>query len=126
MSRLGLGPACAAVAISATLDACSRTPEPIPPGTDTPYYGFITRGEKFGVSIGDLEGAARSSIRNARYDGAEPCAEYLAETINCREGELFQAYRAQWPLRDGVFWLRISSGRVSAIAWTFSLADIDS
>ncbi|MFT4255115.1 MAG: hypothetical protein QM608_21850 [Caulobacter sp.] len=109
--------------------ACSE-PEHVPLGTDTTYYGYIDRGRRFEVSIGDGREAARAAMvaQGFQQPEAADCADsgMLRKTLRCAPGERFDIYHRHRGLGHDAVSLRIDGDRVAAINWSSILFQIDS
>ena len=109
--------------VSALLMAC--TPVTIPLGADTPYYGRIERGSKFGVTIHDGQRSARGTLERAsiRYEATADCGDsgILTKLLACERGEMFEIYGVSDSTRHGSIYLKISDEHVEAIAWDLRL-----
>jgi len=109
------------------LSGCSGTPYPIPVGANTPYYGNLRSGEKFGVAIGEDSLSARSALerQNFRYDQVFACDVPIRELLDCERSETFALYRLDQFGRQGTLYLKIDHKRIAAIAWSFQLIRLD-
>lgn len=112
--------ACASVAlIPAT--ACSRTPNPISVGVDTMYYGYITSGHKFGVTIGDTRKSARHVLesRGYHFGGEGSCDSRMQQLIHCTSDYRDDIYRVSEFMKDGFIFLQVQNETIVAIVWKF-------
>ncbi len=102
--------------------ACSRTPNPIPVGTDTVYYGNIASGEKFGVKIGDSRTAARVALeaKNGFAYYAEDNCGYKVRTLTaCASDFRADLYDVDRFLQRGLVVLAYDEERIIGIVWDF-------
>lgn len=105
----------------APVAACSRTPNPIPVGTDTTFYGNIVNGEKFGVKIGDERLAARDKLERqgfAFYSEAG-CLSKVKDLVECSAGFEADIYDVDQFLRRGLIVMEVKEGNIAAIVWDF-------
>lgn len=107
--------------VMAPSTACSKTPYPIPPGTDTVYYGHIVSGRRFGVSIGDPRAKAREALEShpfvyLREDG---CIYRVRILVDCIENYQADLYDIDQFLRRGLLILELKNDKVVAIVWDF-------
>lgn len=115
-----LAAACASLSLT-PVTACSRTPDPIPVGVDTMYYGYITSGEKFGVAIGDARKAAQHTLesRGYHFGGEGSCDSRMKQLINCASDYRDDIYRVSEFMKDGFIFLQFKSDQIVAIIWKF-------
>ena len=112
--------------MSCSVAACG-TPKPIPPGTNTYYYGYIKTGGKFGVLIGQNREAAKGGLldNGAEFGGVIDCGhERLKETIDCSSIDEVDVYILFWKFptfREGQVYVFIEDDKVAAIAWSLRL-----
>jgi len=109
------------------LSGCSQ-PRPIPAGTDTASYGYITEGEKFDVEIGSARLTARSQLEENvyYYSGEAFCQDSgISNNIDCRSNELFDFYLRDYKLGHKQVFVRIEKDDVAAIAWSSSVLYLD-
>ena len=105
-----------------TLQGCVKSPTPIPPGTDTYFYGYLTEGGKFGVKIGDGVEGVKYHIRkySSTSDALDECKVGFSHKFsNCKKGELIGYYRVRKPLRDGFIYVIYRDNKAVGIAWKF-------
>jgi hypothetical protein len=109
--------------IAIVLGACSRTPNPIPIGADTYYYGNLVSGERFGVDVGYPDAAARRALaaNHWKYVGEFECDYTLKTLFACRTGERYGEFTADRFWRHGSVYLKIEGNQVRQIGWSFSL-----
>lgn len=109
------------------LSACSQ-PRPIPSGTDTRFYGNISRGEKFGVSVGAVRKVARTAMEARGYDlaGTTTCAESgVQEDVACAPADVFDIYGRHRGSGHETIFLEIRDDKVVRIGWSFTLLQLD-
>jgi len=121
------------------LSACTSARQPVPMGTDTYYDGYINKGDKFGVRIGESREAAHAlmiqhnefypatdALGNKKYDHYT-CDATWQQYVACKPGETFDYYRKRDLGRDGRIFIFLKDDRVTAIYWDTSfLGTIDS
>lgn len=101
--------------------ACSQTPNPIPRGTDTFYYGHIDSGEKFGVKVGDGRADAQRKLGGKfHYAGESRCGYRVKLLVGCLDDFTGDIFRVKQFLRDGIIVLEIRSDKVAAVIWDFT------
>lgn len=108
--------------------ACSRTPNQIPAGVSTYYYGHLTSGHVFGIEIAEQQKDAqrRLSLKHIFYVSKVSCDYYLSSLLNCKSGDFYSVYSIREPLRWGNLYVRYSGGVVAEIAWeTYLVPHID-
>jgi len=99
-------------------------------GSNRAYYGYITHGGKFGVSIGQAAADAQVVLREREkfeYRGSADCSQ-LGRLIECRKGQKYDIYGSGASVRNGVpvstGFLRLevgATGDIKAIIWRFYL-----
>ena len=106
------------------LCGCSEAPRPIPKETSSYYYGYITRGKAFGVSVGSTREAARATLveRKFEYNYEGGCDFALQQLMECTQNMTSDFYDAREMLRGrGTVAVIFAGDRVQAIAWDFNL-----
>lgn len=105
--------------LAASTSACSQTPNPIPRGTNTKYYGYIESGKKFGVSIGDTRESSQAALVSSGYDawGDVTCEYNFRKLVDCSNWTLVELYSIDRLLFWGNLFIVIDSGEVTAIVW---------
>jgi hypothetical protein len=115
------------------LAACDGPEQPVPMGTDTYFDGYINKGGKFGVRIGDSRKAAHTQMikRHEFYEASdrktyvrldhETCDEVWQNFVSCKPGETFDYYRKRDLGRDGRVFIFFKDDKVTAIYWDTSL-----
>ena len=120
-----LGIALAVAMSGMALSACNAgaSDGPIQHGSNSNYSGYIESGTKFGVSIGDPIESVQPKLtsQGMRYDGISHCESYPKQLLNCQSSDTWQGYRVQKFLKDGFVYVKYEGGRVTVIAWSFSL-----
>jgi hypothetical protein len=110
---------------SVILSACTKMPQPIPPGTDTYFYGYIVKGEKFGIKVGDSRDEVERKISLKKFFGDEDlevgkCERGISLKINgCGKDVKVGYYRVKKPLRDGFIYIIYRDKKVVSIVWEF-------
>ena len=103
----------------AALAAAACTPAPIPAPSDTPFYGQLAQGQKFGVEIGQPR---RFLPRDHfEYVGEFACNKIRADHFKCAPDGRYDVYRASLFPRHGGVYVRVENDRVAAIAWDLYL-----
>lgn len=109
--------------------ACAQ-PRPIPIGSDTSFYGYLTTGVKFDVSIGDEQSTARSVIEGRGFDFVREtdCAESvrLQEDLACSAGDRYELYDRHAGSGHEWIYVGVTGGHVRSMAWSFSILQLDS
>lgn len=111
--------------IFSTLTSCSDAKTfPIPEGTHKRFYGNITSGSEFGISIGMSKSDAKEILSlKFRYDGdQQACTRYAERLIDCNEKDNLNhsSYRVKQFGRDGQILVFHSAGKVHRIVWNFT------
>lgn len=116
------------ITISALLYGCTEAPAPIPPGTDTYFYGYIIEGEKFGIKVGDSSAEVEKKI-NPVFFGDETlteCGHNLLILIgNCDANTMVNCYFVDKIPRYGFIFILFEGDTVAGIAWQFDLFATD-
>lgn len=104
--------------------ACTKTPEPIEKGADTPYYGYITSGEKFDITVGQSRQAAKDTLAAGKlaFYGQEKCEDKTHRKIDCAPGDTFDVYRKKGIIKNGFIYVVFEGDTVTAVAWSFNYA----
>lgn len=116
--------------------ACTEGPKyPLPSGTDTYFDGYINKGEKLGVKIGDdrmdvrkrLSGryeyyqAFEDDLGNIRADHDTCDEQWRKYYVLCQPGEMFDYYRIRDFGRNGRMLVFFDKNqKVTAIHWDTS------
>ena len=99
--------------------AAACTPAPIPAPSDTPFYGQIAQGEKFGVAVGQPRRFLPRE--HFEYVGEFACNKIHADHFRCAPGARYDIYRASLFPRHGGVYIQVKDGRIAAIAWDLYL-----
>ncbi len=105
-----------------TLQGCVKSPTPIPPGTDTYFYGYLTEGGKFGVKIGDSLAKARGTLpeKYYYYYTSEKCDSRLMRSLSiCKHAQLIDGFGVSKILKNGHILILYRNDMVIGIAWEF-------
>ncbi len=107
------------------IGGCSQ-PYPIPLDTNTPYYGRISEGKKFGVQIGDGDTQAIQIMvaRGYRDDGRSGCKYHLERIAECKAGEVYHFFRMKRFFNQGSVYMKMEENKVTEIIWSFELFDL--
>jgi hypothetical protein len=101
---------------------CAQRSTPIAPGTDTFYFGHLTRGAKFGVRVGESAELARQQLASNRTLYVGPNCDFAAsQIVRCVAASAIATYAFSGPLRRGTLVLELDGNRVRGIAWSFYL-----
>ena len=111
-----------AVCLACMVSGCSPTPNPIPVGTDTIFYGNIRNGEKFGIHVGEGRAAAMSVLdkHGLRYDGQFGCNYTVQALFACKSG-IHASFRVDEIARHGEVYIEIKNDKVLSIGWELSM-----
>jgi hypothetical protein len=112
-----------AIPIAIVMAVFLKTPQSIPVGANTPYYGYITSGKRFDVSIGDAASETEISLeeKGFRYNGRTNFTPGLCRYISCKDNQIFDIYRVKQTWRHGYIYIEVKESVVTAIIWDFSL-----
>ncbi|MEE9330579.1 MAG: hypothetical protein V3V30_10610 [Parvularculaceae bacterium] len=100
-----------------------QTPNPISVGSNMPYYGYITSGSKFGVSVGMPTRDAQAVLEQNgfSYGGQVACIGTISRLIVCKNSQKFELYWVKHTWRHGLIYVDVQNGMVSSIIWNFRL-----
>ncbi len=118
----------ALVLATSVLPTCAQ-PRPIPRGTDTSFYGYISAGARFGVSIGDTREVAHGALvgQGFSFSGTTDCGETsLQYELGCERGATFDIYDKHQGLGHDTVFLEVREERIAMIGWSRVLFQIDS
>ena len=102
--------------------ACSQRSTPIATGTNTFYFGHLTRGEKFGVRMGEPAALATQQLASKKITYIGPACDFAAsQIVRCAASSAIASYAYSGTLRRGTLVLELSGEQVSGIAWSFYL-----
>lgn len=87
----------------------------------TAWNGAVTSGKEFGVNVGGFAANAQDAMWSDGYgfEGVVPCAEARA-ALDCQPGEQLLSFQPLALGKKGHVYLKVESGRVSAIAWALT------
>lgn len=110
------------LAVTVSSASCSRTPEPIRPGVDTFYYGYVTTGKKLGVTVGQPRAEVMRILARSQdeYYGEQRCRAATQTFVACPTNAPFDLYRRHGVVRDGQIYVTFAGDRVTGIAWSFN------
>ncbi len=117
-----------AVSITGLVSSGCSQPTPIPSGADTKFYGNISEGGKFGVSIGTTRKVSRAAMEAKAFEfsGTTTCGESgLREEIACDPDDVFDFYHKHRTLGHDTVFIRVYDDRVMTIGWSFNLLHVD-
>lgn len=111
------------LAFAAGLAACSTTPNPVPAGTDTAWYGNLGQGGKFGTAVGLLAANAPEALwaQGYGYEGMVACSSETRDLLGCHPNEQYLSFQPVEIGRKGHVYLKVENDRVSQIAWAFTV-----
>jgi hypothetical protein len=112
-----------AILIAIVIVILPKTPQPIPVGANTPYYGYIVDGKRFDVSIGGLASEVQVSFeeKGFSYAGRVDFPRSLCRRISCKDDQIFDLYRVRQAGRQGWIYIEVKEDMVTAIIWDFEL-----
>lgn len=112
----------------AVIGCMQAQPRPIPVGTDTSRHGYIAKGTKFGIAVGQTRVSARASMQAQRFRFAGPvlCQDSSLEAeVGCLNNELFDVYDKRRGLGHETVFIQIEGDRVSKIGWSSIALQLD-
>ncbi len=110
--------------ITPILFACQNTSFPIPKDRDTFRAGNITKGKKFGLSIGDKIDVPAMKYLGQKSKYVIPrtkCSGYTREVTGCSEDDEIVSFRINDIRGNGFIYVMEKDGNIDQIIWYLPL-----